>query len=79
MEPENENFSKRTILKRKVKRPDTLLCPSTFGQISAKYCCTAYKLREDNGLTRINFENLIDKSIEGSCVFRGLQLLLECM
>ena len=42
----------------------------TFGQISAKYGCSAYKLKEDSKLMRINFKDLIDKRFEGSFIFR---------
>ena len=64
-------FQSITLLKCIVKRPygNTFLDSGTFGQISAKYGCLSYKLKGDNEVMRINFEDLIDKSCEGSCIF----------
>ena len=77
MEHENEKFSKQTILKHIIKTPcsDMFLDLGMFGQISAKYGCLAYELKGENELTRINFENLIDKCLEGSCYF-GFMIII---
>ena len=70
MEHENEKFSKHTFLKRIVKIPygDTLLDPGTFAQIWQKHCCLAYKLKGEHGLMKINVDDLVNKSFEGSCI-----------
>ena len=72
MEHENEDFSKQTVLERIVKKPygNMFLDPVTFGQISAKYDCIAYKLEGENELIEIYFQDLTDKSFEGFCIFR---------
>ena len=70
MERENENFQKHTVLKCIVKTPDynLLLEPVTSAQILQKYGCLAYERKGVNELMRINYEDLIDKSFEGSCI-----------
>ena len=70
MEHENEKFSKRTVLKHIVKIPngDNALDPGTFAQILEKYGCRAYERKGENELMRINYEDLVDKSFEGSCI-----------
>ena len=72
MEHENEDFQKRTVLKRKVKIPnsDMLLEPGTFAQIWEKYGCGAYERKGENKLTKISYEDLVDKSFEGSCIVK---------
>ena len=69
-EHENEDFQKRTVLKRKVKIPnsDNTLDPGTFSQILEKYGCGAYERKGENKLTKINYEDLVDISFEGSCI-----------
>ena len=42
-----------------------VLEPSTFAQILQKYGCLAYG---ENELTKINHEDLVDKSFERSCI-----------
>ena len=71
MEHENKDFQKHTVLKRIVKVPygDMVLEPGTFTQIWQKHGCLAYELKEENELMRINYEDLVDKSSEGSCIF----------
>ena len=70
MEDESENFQKHIVLKRICKTPDYDLPfePVTFAQILQKYGCLAYELKGENELMRINYENLVDKSFEGSCI-----------
>ena len=70
LEDENEKFSKRTFLKRIVKIPygDELFNQGTFAQIWQKYGCSAYELKGEHELIRINYENLVNKSFEGSCI-----------
>ena len=67
MKRENENFQKCTILKRIVKTPDYNLLV-TSAQILQKYVCLAYERKGVNELMRINYEDLLDKSFEGSCI-----------
>ena len=69
MERENKDFQKHTILKRivKVRYRDMVLEPGMFAQILQKYGCSAYELKGESELMRINYEDLIDKSFEGSC------------
>ena len=70
MEHENKDFQKHTVLKRIVKVPygDMILEPGTFAQIWQKHDCLAYELKGENELMRINYEDLVDKSFEGSCI-----------
>ena len=70
MEHENEKFSKHTALKRIVKIPnsDNTLDPGMFAQILEKYGCLAYEPKGENELMRINYEDLVDNSFEGSCI-----------
>ena len=70
MEHENKDLKKRTILKHIVKVPygDMLLEPGTFAQILEKYGCRAYERKGENELMRINYEDLVDKNSEGSCI-----------
>ena len=63
-------LKKHTILKRIVKVPygDMFLEPGTFAQIWEKYGCSAYERKGENELMKINYEDLVDKSFEGSCI-----------
>ena len=72
MERKNKNFQKRTFLKRIVKVPygDTFLEPGTFAQILEKYGCFTYERKGENKLMKINYEDLVDKSFERSCIVR---------
>ena len=42
--------------------------PGTFTQIWEKHGCGAYECKGKNKLTKINYEDLVDKSFEGSCI-----------
>ena len=70
MEHENKDFQKHTILKCTVKVPygDKLLEPGTLAQILKKYGFRAYECKGENELMTINYEYLVDKSSEGSCI-----------
>ena len=70
MEHENKDFQKHTVLKRIVKVPygDMFLDSGTFAQIWQKHGCLAYERKGENQLTKINYEDLVDKSYEGSCI-----------
>ena len=79
MEHENEKFSKRTILKHIVKIPnsDNTLESGTFVQIFEKYGCRAYEHKGENELMKINYEHLVDKSSEGSCIVEVFDMYLD--
>ena len=47
-----------------------LLEPGTFAQIWQKHDCLAHELKGENELMRINYEDLVDKSFEGSCIVK---------
>ena len=81
MEHENEKFSKHTILKYIVKIPDSgnALDPGTFAQILEKYHCRAYERKGENELMRINYEDLVDKSFEGSCIVEVRDMYWEAL
>ena len=66
MEHENERFSKHTVLKRIVKIPnsDKMLEPGTLAQILEKYGCFAYELKGEHELMRINYEDLVNKTLQ---------------
>ena len=70
MEHENKDFQKHTVLKCivKVSCRDMVLEPGAFPQIWQKHGCLAYELKGENELMRINYEDLVDKSFEGSCI-----------
>ena len=70
MEHENKDFQKHTVLKHIVKVPygDMVLEPGTFAQILQKYGCLAYERKGENELMKINYEDLVDKSFEGTCI-----------
>ena len=70
MERENEKFSKYTILKHIVKIPnnDKMLEPGTFAQILEKYGSFTYELKGEHELIKINYEGLVNKTFEGSCI-----------
>ena len=42
--------------------------PVTSAQILQKYGCLAYERKGVNELMRINYEDLVDKKFEGSCI-----------
>ena len=68
MEHENENFEKHTFLKSIVKNPyDSVL--GTFAQIrvDCKLICSVYELKGEHELMKINIDDLVNKSFEGSC------------
>ena len=40
----------------------------TFAQIWEKYGCFAYERKGENEITKIDYEDLVDRSFEGSCI-----------
>ena len=67
---ENKDFQKHTFLKRIVKVPYgyMVLEPGTFALILQKYGCLACELKGENELTKINYDDVVDKSFEGTCI-----------
>ena len=68
MEHGNESFEKHTFLKCIVKNPFHSMF-STFSKICIddKLICIVYELKGEHELMKINIDDLVSKSFEGSC------------